>query len=179
MPNTPVYGLPYPQPSDTPDVPRDMQALALAVEADLDTFDAGAAAPTLRIRQNADQAFGTGVTTNMTWTPDPAYPAANAAGFLTYGTNSIVTARAGVFLAVLNGSGTGGRFSWRLLITGGNYRARGVGAADFNVASMSTVELCAAGIAFTANAFGYTSGTLTIDSTTAAHGMTVTYLGGG
>jgi hypothetical protein len=33
MPNTPVLGLPYPQASDTADVPRDMQALAVKLDA--------------------------------------------------------------------------------------------------------------------------------------------------
>lgn len=33
MPETPVLGLPYPESTDTADVPRDMQALALAIEA--------------------------------------------------------------------------------------------------------------------------------------------------
>jgi microcystin-dependent protein len=32
MPSTPTLGLPYPAPSDTADVPRDMQALALALD---------------------------------------------------------------------------------------------------------------------------------------------------
>lgn len=32
MPNTPTLGLPYPTPGDTADVPRDMQALAVALD---------------------------------------------------------------------------------------------------------------------------------------------------
>jgi hypothetical protein len=41
MPATPTYALPFPSLTDTPDVPRDLEALALAVEAELSEGEVG------------------------------------------------------------------------------------------------------------------------------------------
>lgn len=56
MPTTPNRGYPYPAPTDTPDVPRDICALADAVNADLLTVAAQASAkPIVQVRASQPQ----------------------------------------------------------------------------------------------------------------------------
>lgn len=76
MPNTPVYGLPYPSLSEPPDGPDQIQALAEAVEAELVRIDADVAdiiaevKPYARLRQTVAQSLTNATYTAVTFTTE-------------------------------------------------------------------------------------------------------------
>lgn len=76
MPNTPIYGLPYPQLSEPPDGPAQFQALAEAVETELARIDADVAAiiadvkPYARLRQTSVQSIPNATYTSVTFTTE-------------------------------------------------------------------------------------------------------------
>lgn len=64
---TPTYDLPYPELTDTPDVPRDMSALATAVDGALGDVAAAAHEPMTFVRRVAAQPCGAQVPTVIAW----------------------------------------------------------------------------------------------------------------
>ncbi|MFF5992574.1 hypothetical protein [Prauserella flavalba] len=86
MPNTPIWSLPYPALSDSPNVPTDMQALAEAAESAIASVDAEVAAvdekyapllvnaPGCLLLKTANQSIPTGADTRIAnWTTTDGY----------------------------------------------------------------------------------------------------------
>lgn len=71
MPNTPLRNYPYPDYTDTQNFPADLQALALAVDADVDTLydeiDAALDYPSVRVHRTIAQAVAQNVNVTMTY----------------------------------------------------------------------------------------------------------------
>lgn len=76
MPNTPIYGLPYPQLTEPPDGPAQFQALAEAVETELARIDADISdiisdvKPYARLRQTSVQSISNATYTGLTFTTE-------------------------------------------------------------------------------------------------------------
>lgn len=76
MPNTPIYGLPYPSLTEPPDGPDQIQALAEAVETELSRIDGDVAdlstrlMPVAQLRQTVAQSVATATYTSATFTTE-------------------------------------------------------------------------------------------------------------
>lgn len=71
MPSTPIYGLPYPSLSDSPNGPEQFQALAEAVEAELDRIDDAISGVPITQAATAAGSVSTTSTSYVTLSGDP------------------------------------------------------------------------------------------------------------
>ena len=174
MPAATSLGIRYPLLTETANPPRDNGYLA----ADVNGLLLGRWTPDwIRIRQASDQAFGTGVYTNMGWATQSTSGAAiwsNSAGTVTVSVG-------GLYLVEVQGTLAGASTQLEMRVhAGSKIIARAACPPGRNGVSLSATVLLTAGAAVTASAinFGASSGTISADSDSLPNHMTITRLGG-
>ena len=167
-------GIRYPVLTDTANVPRDAGYIASDVNG---LLLARWTPDWIRTRQPSDQAFGTGVYTNVYGTTHVTSGAAiwtNTAG-------TITVAVGGLYRVEVQGTLTGANTQLEMrVIANTKIIARAACPAGRNGVSLSATIQLAAGTTITASAinFGASSGTIPTDTDATPNHMTITRIGG-